>query len=183
MVYQWREGARFPVKAQVAGEELERIASIDASGRVLPAVVVDESRPEVAPLHGIFEWNDFRAAEIHRQEQARQIIRSVYVVHETGDDGPPKPVRVYVHVHDDENEGCYMTTSRVMSDEDLRAQVLADALALLEGVRKRYEHLSELQSVFAEVERIERELAEKEAGARRKEDRAAKRRRARQPVT
>lgn len=182
MAYQWREGARFAVKAQTAGEELARIAKVDPKGRILPAVVVNESRPDEAPLHPIFEWNDFRAAELHRQEQARQIVRSVFVVHETKTEPDHGPVQVYVHVRDDEGEGCYMTTSRVMSDDDLRAQAIADALALFKGVKRRFEHLSELRGIFAEIERVERELAEEAEKAHKAKERTAKRRRSRQPV-
>lgn len=182
MVYQWREGARFAVKADVAGRELQRIQEVDPKGRVLPAVVVDESRPDAAVLHDVFEWNDHLAAELHRQEQARHVIRSVFVVHETKTEPDPGPVQVYVHVRDDEGEGCYMTTSRVMSDDDLRAQAIADALALFKGVKRRFEHLSELRGIFAEIERVERELAEEAEKARKAKERTAKRRRSRQPV-
>ena len=66
------------VDAQTAGEELARIK---AAHRILSAaVVVDESRPDDAPLHPAFEWRDPVAAEQWREHQASQIIRRVRVV-------------------------------------------------------------------------------------------------------
>jgi len=49
------------IDAQTAGSELDRIRQRD--GTIIPAVVVDEARPEEAPLHPAFEWRDSVAAE------------------------------------------------------------------------------------------------------------------------
>lgn len=68
----------FQVDAQTAGEELARIKRVH--GLVHPATVVDESRPEDAPLHPAFEWRDPVAAEKFREHQASQLIRRVRVV-------------------------------------------------------------------------------------------------------
>ena len=62
--------------AQVVGEvcyELEK------QGRLTPKELVDASRPEDAPLHDEFEWNNTIAAEKYREVQAGYIIRSVAV--------------------------------------------------------------------------------------------------------
>jgi hypothetical protein len=65
------------VEAQVVGAELERIES--EHGVIDPHVVLNESRPEDAPLHGAFEWDDGLAAEKYRLDQARRVIRSVEI--------------------------------------------------------------------------------------------------------
>lgn len=66
------------VDAQTAGSELDRIRRRD--GTIRPAVVVDEARPEEAPLHPVFEWRDPVAAEQWRQHQATTLIKVVRVV-------------------------------------------------------------------------------------------------------
>lgn len=69
---------QYGVDAQTAGEELARIKR---EHRILePATVVEESRPEEAPLHPAFEWRDPEAAQQWREHQAAQIIRRVRVV-------------------------------------------------------------------------------------------------------
>ena len=79
MVYQFKSGFRCNVPAQVVGE---KIATIEATngGHVVVSDLVEDAHPEDAPLHCCFEWNDSEAAERYREDQARQIIRSVYVV-------------------------------------------------------------------------------------------------------
>jgi hypothetical protein len=66
------------IEAGQAGEELDRIRR--NHGRLQPATVVDESRPEEAPLHPAFEWRDEVAAEKFREHQASDLIRQVRVV-------------------------------------------------------------------------------------------------------
>jgi len=68
----------FGVDAQTAGRELDRIRRRD--GTIRPAAVVDEARPEEAPLHRAFEWRDPVAAEQWREHQASTLIRVVRVV-------------------------------------------------------------------------------------------------------
>lgn len=89
--YTYRPGSRFSVPATVVADEIERIRSI--SGAVTAERVVDESRPEDAPLHTAFEWNDSAAAEQYRRDQARALIRSVRVTY-----GHQPPVSAFVHV-------------------------------------------------------------------------------------
>lgn len=68
----------FGVDAQTAGEELDRIRQ--EHGTLEPGTVVDESRPEEAPLHPAFEWHDPKAAELYREHQATNLIKQVRVV-------------------------------------------------------------------------------------------------------
>jgi hypothetical protein len=66
------------IDAQTAGSELDRIRRRD--GTIKPAAVVDEARPEEAPLHPAFEWRDPVAAEQWREHQASKLIKVVRVV-------------------------------------------------------------------------------------------------------
>lgn len=93
ITYNFRRGAEVDgVDAQTAGEELARITA--RHGGLTSAVVVDESRPEDAPLHPAFEWDDAVAAELHRQSQADTLIKAVQVVRQK--DKPNQPVFVQV---------------------------------------------------------------------------------------
>lgn len=66
------------IDAQTAGSELDRIRKRD--GTIRPAAVVDEARPEDAPLHPAFEWRDPVAAEQWREHQANKLIKVVRVM-------------------------------------------------------------------------------------------------------
>lgn len=123
------------VDAQTAGEELARIR--DERGSVRPIDVVDEARPEDAPLHPVFEWDDQAAAESWRKEQARHLIRSVHVV--TTSDQAPAPV--YVNVVNEEGEREYQPISVVVRQPDRFQVALTEARARVASAAKAVQDL------------------------------------------
>jgi hypothetical protein len=153
--FAWRDGSRFKVTAQIAGDELDRIARENNTPvpHVAAQVLVDESRPEAAPLHPEFTWDDQIAAEAYRVNEARNIIRSIRVVEneENGVSAAPNWVSVKLS---DTNESAYVETVTAWSEEAMRKQVLADAIGQLRGLKARYKHLSELGEVFEAIDRL-----------------------------
>jgi hypothetical protein len=150
MVYKWKDASRMgAVSAQVAGDELEKIRTFH-NGRLNPAKVVDVARPKDAPLHPCFEWSDRKAAEMFRIEQAKHIIRSIDVVINEPEEAT-RETRAFVSVVRDDDRS-YTSIGHAMSDEELRAQVLADAMAALVAWRKRYAELDELADIFAVID-------------------------------
>ena len=147
-VYRWKSGARSPVSAQVAGEVC---ASLEEAGNLTPQALVEASRPEDAPLHAAFEWDDATAAELYRETQAGYIIRSVEVVVQ----GSAEPVRAFVSVTTGKSATPYASVERVMVRADSRALLLERARAELETFRRKYRQLSELAEVFAAIDAME----------------------------
>ena len=74
--YSYRNGFNFKVSAQVVGDTLEEIAK---TGEITSAKFLDVSRPEDAPTHNLFEWDDSTAAERYRLQQATIAINSIEV--------------------------------------------------------------------------------------------------------
>lgn len=119
--YIFRAGARITgVSPDVAGAELERIRK--EYGALTASAVVDEARPETAPLHPNFEWDDEKAADEYRLQQARTLVRSVQIVF------PDQEPRVmYVHVQTSaRGEGGYEPLSLVVKQPDRLALALAE---------------------------------------------------------
>ena len=90
MVYQWKEGARISFPAQIAGRVC---AALEEQNALTAQRLVDESRPEDAPLHAAFEWNDTIAAEEWRKHTARHIINSLVIREEA-----QAPVRAFFNI-------------------------------------------------------------------------------------
>lgn len=149
MIYQWKEGAHVKLDAQAAGEELERIRTWN-NGRLEAKAVVEASADPGAPLHGAFEWNDRKAADGFRVEQAKYLIRSIGVVVDQSDD-EARPIRAFVSVMRDEDRS-YTSTAHALADPELRAQVVAQAWAELEAWRRRHAELVEFAKMFTAIE-------------------------------
>lgn len=148
MIYQWKLPGVIPVDAQTAGDELERI--YDERGDLSPAAIVDESRPESAPLHPCFEWNDALAAEKYREAQAQHIVRSIVAVCERGD-AEPIEARAFVAVGDG---GGYKPISVVINTPEQYDALLGTALRELEAFRRKYSALERLRPVFSAIDSL-----------------------------
>lgn len=144
MIYQWRNHES-KVSAQVVGETMERLET--EYGIVHPRLLVEAAQSISSPLHELFEWDDPTAASAYRVDQARGVLQAIRVVFTPGEE----PTPAFVHVRTLEGGPGYTSIVRAMSDEVMRAQVLAEALTQLEALRKRFETLSELQPVWEAV--------------------------------
>lgn len=129
-------------------EEMGHLTTSDVAKEL-----VRRARPKSSPIHHLFEWDNDRAADEYRLDQARKYIRAVYVVFKELPEQPP--VRAILNVVTDGKRGP-MATRRVLQSADLTQQVLEKALEDLEIWRKRYEALqalAELSEVFEVVRR------------------------------
>src|SRR2546421_688544 len=115
------------MKREGIRSELKKIAAAN-NGCLRPPDVVDAARPKSSPLHEHFDWDDTDAAEKWRLEQARHLIRfAIQVVEYKGSN---VVVPDFVSLSTDRHKGNgYCLTVDIMSNEQKRRQMLADALA------------------------------------------------------
>ena len=136
---------------EVALAELERIRQ--ENGGILKAEAVVESASDItSPLHDQFQWDDTKAAEEWRLQQARQLIRTVIVILPNYS----KPTSAYVSLMDDrtQDNGGYRTIVDVMSDTSLREKLLTEALADLQRWEVKYAQLQELVPIFQTIAKL-----------------------------
>ena len=152
--YSYRAGYRPKVSAQVVGETLEEIAK---TGAVTSQSFLDASRPEDAPTHALFEWDDSIAAERYRLQQATITINSVEVqiVDESKGTATPQSAFVNVIQKGPARSGAFVPIDVALSDEAMRNTLLSNALNELKAFRRKYAQLSELAGIFDQITRIE----------------------------
>ena len=150
MVYEWKRN--MPVKAQEAGEHLENLEQ--KHGMVTPKLIVDDSRPQTAVLHKCFEWNDEVAAEKYRESQAGFVLRNLVTVSVSQKkENQESEIRAFVNVTKDDDRG-FISINNAMQDEDLRKQLLENALTELSTFKNKYQQLSELAKLFEEINNL-----------------------------
>jgi hypothetical protein len=158
MVYQWKKGSRLTGDAQAVGQRLEELR--EQHGELRPEIVEKDARSKGSPLHDLFEWDDSAAALQYRLGQAAHIIRCIVVI---DDPVVPEAHTAYVRVEVPEEAGAdeeparrsaYQRTVDVMSDAELREQVIERALHELNAWRQRYRMLDELAEIFRAIDRV-----------------------------
>lgn len=150
MVYEWKAGYSYPVSAQVAGEEIERIKASSGKDYIQPEELLEASRPVSAPLHKCFDWNDATAAEKWRTSQAHLLITRVTVKVVGG----TEPVRAFVNVSKYLEKGKFVSVSRALEVSDYRETLLSTALMELKTFRNKYHRLKELASVIKTIDEV-----------------------------
>ena len=145
MIYHFQPGCRLKADPQVAGEVCEKLAH---DNRLTAKNLVDECRPEDAPLHSYFEWRDNVAAELYREDQARLLIRSIISVNEP--DQPP--VRTFWNIRVEEPE--YKAIQYIFSNPEETECLLKTAMRELRAFQKKYATLTQLAPVFKAIDEV-----------------------------
>lgn len=163
--YHWAKGCRIAKKTlepNVAGETLEGLQRANG-GRLTARIVVDAARPIDAPLHPVFEWDDLKAAELYREDQARHVISSIRVMQPRTDPREaPQTFHAYVSLVENiggEAQRAYVPMARVFEDADLLKQAIEAAADELRAFEDRYKEFD----AIARAARTAREQIESAA--------------------
>jgi hypothetical protein len=142
-------------RRQQINEELEQIRRANG-GLLRPEDVVKFARNKRTALHEEFEWDDAKASAEYRLEQARKVIR-VAVELLPSPHADQEPIRAYVSVVSDRVQpgGGYRAIGDVMTDDDLRTELVNEALGEVKRWRRKYERLRELVPIFRAIDKVE----------------------------
>ena len=141
--YEWKIAGLYKTSADTAGMVCEELANSEVG--LTPASLVDASRPETAPLHGEFEWDDSIAAENYRKNQASGIIRNIVIKVVKGT-GEVVQDRKFVSAPGGENR--YVTLDYGLSRDDFNKYLLKQAHNDMLAFVSKYRRLSELSQVI-----------------------------------
>lgn len=156
-IYKWAPGSTFKTDAQVAGEFIEALRQ-ENDGFVTPEMVWKAAEDPGSPIHDDFEWNERKAAENHWKERARNLVNHIVVVRvqqEPADEG----MRAFVSIIVSEKKRAYVDIGTVRSDEEMRQCLIKDILAKLNAFKKRYAQITELDEIWAAIEKAEKRRA------------------------
>jgi len=122
---------------------------LERRGELTPSVIVEEARPDDAPLHDYFEWDDDVAAEFHREAQARRLVRSFKVTYKHTRDGEAIKVREFVSVERPEADGRrgYVPTELAVQDPVILAALLRECQREAAAFRTKYQRLGEYATI------------------------------------
>lgn len=130
--------------------ELLQIQAADPQQLLRAEAVVEFAENPATALHQKFNWDDTEAARQWRLHTARGVIRTYVAVLSTK---APEKFRAFVSLSKDRTRGGgYRSIASVLSDDDMREQLLADAYRSMKHFMNRYGSLQELAEVFKAME-------------------------------
>lgn len=128
-------------------KEFERLMKQDPDGLLKPEAVIEAAESPTHPLHSRFEWDDSRAAQLYRIQQARHIIASFEI------EIPQLEVKVraLTSLDVDRTTGGYRWTLDTLERPDLREELIRTALKELTYLQNKYKHLQELHDIWEKI--------------------------------
>lgn len=135
-------------------EELIYLAELN-DGKLNPHDVVNFASNPETHLHSKFTWDDTKAAQEYRLWQARKIISLEFeIIH--SDSKEVGETRLFVSLTEDRRpEGGYRLISKVLTDDELRDNLLRDVLSELIRIKAKYKNIKELAGVFGEIDKLQ----------------------------
>ncbi len=158
--------------ARISQENVEKYGSYlwdlqkANDGKITAPEVVQAAVPVDSPIHDWFEWDNRKAAGQYRIQQARILINSISCI--IVSDGKEQEINAFenVKVTDNSHETrAYVTYPTVLSSDDYRKQILAEASGELLYWGKKYKQYEKkkefkpLRPVFREIRKAERQLS------------------------
>ena len=116
---------------------------------VTPENVLEKAKNKQTELHKCFEWDDSIAGPKYRLIQAREIIRH-FVIYTPDEENLPK-IRSY-QITTERNK--YEPTRMFLQNPDEYTELLKRAKNELEAFKQRYKTLTELETIFEEIDRL-----------------------------
>lgn len=146
--YEWA-GYSYKVPAQVVGEHVAAIEERD--GEVTKESFLDSARSKKSPVHALFEWDNRKAGEKWRLQQAKNILSClrIQIVNEGQN---PIRTRAYINTVPGRDNGRFLSIETAMSRVDTREGVLTRAKAELTSFTEKYRTLEELTGVIEVID-------------------------------
>ncbi len=154
MVYEWKAGAHTSIDASIAGKVC---GDLEKAGNLTAQSLVDVSRPESAPLHSQFEWDDSVAGEEWRKHQARHIINALIVRTEK-----EEPIRAFFKIDTSKGNNRYESITSIVDTQSKYQSLIEIALNELRAFKAKYATISELGPIWRELDEVEKAAGGKE---------------------
>lgn len=121
------------------------LAVRDEHGSLTARLLVDVARDPEHPLHHRFDWDDTKAAEKWRLEQAGALLRVTYAPIP----GKPRDMRAFMAVRgDDAPTSEYVPTEEALTDEFTRSLLIRQFDREWKAFKRRYSDLVEFADLI-----------------------------------
>lgn len=144
---------------KLTDEQVARIKRLETTdGTVTPTRVVDDARADDSPLHDLFEWDDDKAAEAYRLQQARDVIGAVHILVKS----ETFTYRAPAYVRDPDAEAKaqgYRSVVALAKDPDAARESLIYTLNIAAGHLRRAFDIAQPLGLHAEIDGLLEQVA------------------------
>lgn len=127
--YQWNQSWASPIAHTDVNEVVKELREIqEVRGDIKPEYVVESAKNKKSKLHGYFIWDDERAANKYRLQQASELLRRIEV--KVIKDGEQKTIRAFeITKKHNFNPASYITFDSSSSSSSRVKQIVLEDLS------------------------------------------------------
>jgi len=146
--YSWGEGFKPNMDANIVGGVIEQIEA--EAGCVTRENFLDYSRSKDAPTHSLFEWDNKKAAEKYRLQQATKTIGNLRIIYISPSNEEVK-VKAFVNTSAIKDSPAYENIQDALKNESKRNNILNRIKGELDSFIIRNRHIEELADMLIDA--------------------------------
>ncbi len=145
----WETKGLFKADATQCAEEIKTLG--EGFSR---ADVVELASNKNTELHKCFTWNNKKAADKWRLQEAQCLISNLKITYIKNEDEEPVETKVRVFYKNDSSKSSYKSTPFIVSEMDEHEKLLERAKRELEMFLAKYKMLTELNEIFEMIDAL-----------------------------
>lgn len=145
--YRYKDGFRCGVPIEQTASVMNQLAS---ENRLNAKALVEVSKPENAPLHKYFEWNNDKCGDLWREYQGRTLIAHIEYVPDASERA--EPVRAFFQIESDSSN--YEPIDLIVQNEDKKQKLYETALRELNAFKKKYKNIVAFAELFSAIDNL-----------------------------
>lgn len=155
---------KYKTTKKITQERIKEIIRIKQSKGLTAESVLEEAKKKNNPLHDLFQWDNTKAGEQWRLQQARVFINEIKIVIDTKEYYAFENVNINIG-HDSKSKQ-YFGRADILKNVDMRQQIITSAYNQLIYWKTKFEQyqINEFKSVMKEIDNIhltEQQIMEK----------------------
>lgn len=146
---------KYKITNKISKEVVKEILNIKEENGLTAETVVNRAENKNNPLHNLFVWDNTEAARLWRLQQARVLINEIEITIEDKDYYAFENVSVVVS-KDTEPVRAYLERREIISNKELRTQVIESAKGQLFYWRDKYTQYNVFLGVVKAINGLEK---------------------------
>ena len=159
----------YKITNKISKEVIDELLKVKEEKGLTAEEVVKQAKKKKSKLHSFFEWDNDKASDKWRLQQARVLINEVKIIIEDKEYYAFENVSVKVEsdqIHEgtnvnEINKREYFTNKEIISNEELREQIVQRAYNYLLYWKKQFSFYREFEPVFKSMKKVEKSINKK----------------------
>ena len=144
----------YKITEKISKKVIEEVLKVKKEEGLTAQAILKQAQKKTSKLHDLFEWNNTKAGELWRLQQARVFINEIKIIIEEKEYYAFENVSIQTEANESSRE--YFERSEILSDETLRQQVIAKALEQLKYWKEKYKQYNEFEPIIKQIEAFEK---------------------------